>query len=366
MTKAERQQWTAIRTDEEAQAFVDHFLASRGPNFAADVASRAEQADKHLTLEKTNLAASKTLRGKLVILLGPPDKAFEVSQLQDKGSIHHDSPAMGAAISGGSASSPGIDDGNEGSRSMGTATITDQYHFSYTNAPGGPLDVLILADPTRGRTVQKDARIRRNSTPRSKQQHRPRSKRSKQERRSSSPAAAVSMTAAVFFLRRFTASATRRAPRFAYHRLVTNQAAEDFIQTTVERSSRRRPRRSLAPTRHRRRRPRPRHPPAARAEARTRLRRLLRIHQAVARADHRRVGDQVSAVASAAPSREARARRRRARRLLLHRHEGDRAARRVPPRVREALACRSSRRRRCRRRRSRARRTSSKRRWRRS
>ena len=151
MTKAERQQWTAIRTDEEAQAFVDHFLASRGPNFAADVAARAEQADKHLTLEKTNLPGSKTLRGKLVILIGPPDKAFDVSQLQDKGSVHHDSPAMGAAMSGGSASSPGLDDGNEGSRSMGTASITDQYHFAYANAPGGPLDVMILADPNTGK-----------------------------------------------------------------------------------------------------------------------------------------------------------------------------------------------------------------------
>ena len=149
MTKAEHQQWAAIRTDEEAQTFVDHFLASRGPSFASDVAAKAEQADKHLTIGK--LPGSKTLRGKLVILLGPPDKAYDVSTLADQGSVHHDSPAMGAAMSGGTASSPGIDDSNEGSRSMGSATITNQYHFAYTSTPGGPLEVFIVADPNTGK-----------------------------------------------------------------------------------------------------------------------------------------------------------------------------------------------------------------------
>jgi GWxTD domain-containing protein len=151
MTKAEHQQWTAIKTDDEAQTFVDHFLASRGPGFASDVAARAEQADKHLTIDKTKLPGSKTLRGKLVILLGPPDKAFDVSTLADQGSVHHDSPAMGAAMSGGSASAPGDVDGNEGSRSMGSATITNQYHFAYGSTPSGPLDVMILADPNTGK-----------------------------------------------------------------------------------------------------------------------------------------------------------------------------------------------------------------------
>jgi len=151
MTKAERQQWASIKSDDEAQAFVDHFLALRGPGFAGDVAARAEQADKHLTIDKTKLQGSKTLRGKLVILLGPPDKAFDVSALADQGSVHHDSPAMGAAMSGGSNSSPGVDDGNEGSRSMGSSTITNQYHFAYANTPSGPLEVMILADPNTGK-----------------------------------------------------------------------------------------------------------------------------------------------------------------------------------------------------------------------
>src|SRR6202140_5943294 len=69
MTKAEHQEWSAVRTEEEPQRFVAQFLAKRSPGFAADVAARTEQADKHLTIGKT--AGSKRLRGKVVILLGP-------------------------------------------------------------------------------------------------------------------------------------------------------------------------------------------------------------------------------------------------------------------------------------------------------
>jgi GWxTD domain-containing protein len=70
MTKAEREHWAAIKTDAEAEQFINQFLAARGADFAADVAKRAEMADKYLTVGKT--PGSKTLRGKVVIVLGPP------------------------------------------------------------------------------------------------------------------------------------------------------------------------------------------------------------------------------------------------------------------------------------------------------
>src|SRR5439155_23023455 len=77
MTSAERADWKAnVKTDDEAEQFVNKFLASRGPGFAEDVAKRAEMADKHLTIG--SLPASRTLRGKIVILLGPPS-AFNVA-----------------------------------------------------------------------------------------------------------------------------------------------------------------------------------------------------------------------------------------------------------------------------------------------
>ncbi len=81
MTKAEREQWSAIKTDEEAEQFVNAFLAKRGPDFPALVADRVAAADKYLTYGKT--PGSQTLRGKIIILLGPPS-SFSVAERQTK------------------------------------------------------------------------------------------------------------------------------------------------------------------------------------------------------------------------------------------------------------------------------------------
>jgi GWxTD domain-containing protein len=70
MTKAERAQWRTVVTDEQAEKFVNDFLAARGPGFAEMVADRAANADKYLTVGKT--PGSRTLRGKIIVLLGPP------------------------------------------------------------------------------------------------------------------------------------------------------------------------------------------------------------------------------------------------------------------------------------------------------
>jgi len=70
MTKAERAEWSKLTTEADAARFVDRFLASRGPRFAADVAAAAKDADDHLTV--AGKKGSQTLRGKIVILLGRP------------------------------------------------------------------------------------------------------------------------------------------------------------------------------------------------------------------------------------------------------------------------------------------------------
>jgi GWxTD domain-containing protein len=147
MTKAEHQEWSSVRTPEESQRFIDQFLAKRGPNFAAEVAARAEQADKHLTIGK--MAGSRTLRGKMVILLGPPS-GMDISDYQDVATVHHSSPAVANAYSGGSMASAD-DDSNEGSKTMGSANIIRNYHFTYATTPAGPLDVTISADPNSGK-----------------------------------------------------------------------------------------------------------------------------------------------------------------------------------------------------------------------
>src|SRR5258706_8849742 len=71
MTKAERAQWAGVVTDADAEKFVAQFVASRGAGFAEQVADRATNADKYLTIGKTK-PASQTLRGKVIVLLGPP------------------------------------------------------------------------------------------------------------------------------------------------------------------------------------------------------------------------------------------------------------------------------------------------------
>ena len=156
MTKAERQQWAAVKTDVEAQAFVDHFLASRGAGFADEVASRADQADKHLTIG-TKLPASKTLRGKLIILLGPPS-GYDASDIADISSVHHDSPVMASALSGGTGAGGtdkdegiGTSDSHEGSSTMGGSSVYRNYHFTFASTPSGPLAVTILADVNTGK-----------------------------------------------------------------------------------------------------------------------------------------------------------------------------------------------------------------------
>ena len=70
MTKAERAQWATLASEEEATKFIAEFLARRGPKFAGEVALRVKKADEYFTVGKT--AGSQALRGKVIILLGPP------------------------------------------------------------------------------------------------------------------------------------------------------------------------------------------------------------------------------------------------------------------------------------------------------
>jgi GWxTD domain-containing protein len=148
MTKAERKEWATIQNDEAAQKFVDSYLARRGPTFPAMLASRVAEADKHLTVGKQS--GSMTLRGKLVILLGPPS-GFQTQDLADNSSVHHDNGVVAGALTGGSANAGGMDEMNEGSRTMGGPGLKRLYHFSYASTLTGPLEVNIMADPYKGK-----------------------------------------------------------------------------------------------------------------------------------------------------------------------------------------------------------------------
>ena len=70
MTKAERAQWATLTSEAEAAKFIADFLAKRDPKFAEEIATRVTKADQYFTVGDTR--GSEALRGKVVILLGPP------------------------------------------------------------------------------------------------------------------------------------------------------------------------------------------------------------------------------------------------------------------------------------------------------
>lgn len=128
MTKAERQQWANVKTEDEAAKFVADFLAKRDEGFAAEVAKRAEMADKYLGFGK--MPGSKTLRGKLVIVLGPPT-AMDVSDQAKRSVGKRDNPFVAGAMSNIGMS--GSDVQGEGSASaFGSSTSTENLVRVYT------------------------------------------------------------------------------------------------------------------------------------------------------------------------------------------------------------------------------------------
>jgi GWxTD domain-containing protein len=160
MTKAERTQWAALNNDDDAKVFVDKFVASRGGDvWVADVAKRTEMADKYLTVGKT--PGSKTLRGKAVILFGPPT-SLSVSD-GDDAHVTRENPAMASAMTSGSSGSGGGDgvrsgggaSASEGVGGFGSELVTAHpirtYDMAFAGVPGGPVSVTFVADRASGK-----------------------------------------------------------------------------------------------------------------------------------------------------------------------------------------------------------------------
>lgn len=132
MTRAEREEWKAIGNSADAEKFVSGFLAKRDPGFSAEVAKRAEMADKYLSLAGTQ--GSKTLRGKVVILFGPPS-AMDVAA-RTKTDTKRDNPFVSGALSnangGGGGGGRGGDAPANTGGSMSTATGFRTYSITYS------------------------------------------------------------------------------------------------------------------------------------------------------------------------------------------------------------------------------------------
>lgn len=149
MTRAERAQWAAIQTDTGAEQFVTKYLASRGTGFAAEVDKRAALADKYLTVGKT--AGSKSLRGKVIILLGPP-ATITKGEREVKGGA---SATMGVAM-GAAAGPPSAGDMAQAADrgAMSSGRVVD-YTFTYAAdklpaSYGKGATITVTVDPNAG------------------------------------------------------------------------------------------------------------------------------------------------------------------------------------------------------------------------
>lgn len=152
MTKAEREQWSAVKTDADAEQFIKDFLAKRGPDFPALVNERIAAADKYLSYGKT--PGSQTMRGKVIVVLGPPS-SFGVTERTN--SRAGDSTVSGSVAAGGAdgraGGMPSLSDMQKSAAlgQMGANVVRD-YDIGYTAdklAYGKALNVTVELDITR-------------------------------------------------------------------------------------------------------------------------------------------------------------------------------------------------------------------------
>ena len=118
LTRDERAQWKKVRTDEEAQNFILDYKAKRGPDFQKMLDERIAAADKYFSAGETK--GSETLRGKVIIVFGPPSGVD--NDLSKKGKKADISSNTGAPPSiGDSGRSGSIALGSGGADPMGDA-----------------------------------------------------------------------------------------------------------------------------------------------------------------------------------------------------------------------------------------------------
>ncbi|MDX1583260.1 MAG: GWxTD domain-containing protein, partial [Thermoanaerobaculia bacterium] len=72
MTEDEKRRWAGVATAEEAERFVQRYMARRGSGFRKELERRIRMADRYLGT--ADRPGSETIRGEVVILLGAPTR----------------------------------------------------------------------------------------------------------------------------------------------------------------------------------------------------------------------------------------------------------------------------------------------------
>lgn len=159
MTSAERSEWKALVTADDAGRFVASFRERRGGEaFVKEVAKRVEMADKYLTVGKTK--GSTTLRGKLVVLFGAPANIQVSDRTAKKGFVPP--PSSAAVTNLGTGASSRDADGDSAQMVSGKPGLAFRdYTFTFSGAAVKGLNaetyvVMIETDLGTGRDVIKD------------------------------------------------------------------------------------------------------------------------------------------------------------------------------------------------------------------
>ena len=143
LTSAERAQWKQVRVDADAERFVADYFARRGPDFPAMLKERIVAADKYFSSGK--IKGSETLRGKVVILFGPPTS---VDQTQSKANLGTGGVGDEARYAGTGVPNPYSNVG-AGAAGLSHSERAEQFNFEYDKrqapaAIGKPFRVEIL------------------------------------------------------------------------------------------------------------------------------------------------------------------------------------------------------------------------------
>lgn len=96
LTSEEKLQWKSVKDDARAQEFVAKYYARRSPDLAKILKERIEVADKYFSAGKVK--GSETLRGKVIILFGPPS---EIRQTASDGSMGRPATSERANVTDG-------------------------------------------------------------------------------------------------------------------------------------------------------------------------------------------------------------------------------------------------------------------------
>lgn len=74
LSKAERQKWTEVTSDEEAERFIAAYQAARGKGFAPAIQSRIDLADKEKSYRDGKAKGARSQQGQTLVLLGAPTR----------------------------------------------------------------------------------------------------------------------------------------------------------------------------------------------------------------------------------------------------------------------------------------------------